>query len=245
LNGALTSNIVIDTSQAATDTIDCVATDQSGLTSTSRRTVIVEAPSIVPTAAARHGSGGANSATDSTPTLNRALRLTNTSQIRDAKFSLNNRTTQPTTTVNGGNPPIIDVGDSCANLCATASGSRSSQADDINLGYRNRAELEDAMSPYKVMVDDNFDYMDEDKRYEHGVFLTAEEAISACKRIVDSNLNGFMKPGMTSSELYDAYTHFGDDPFIVCVKPDDESVKFSAWNYAEERSRVVTSDRKV
>ena len=101
------------------------------------------------------------------------------------------------------------------------------------------------MSPYKVMVDDNFDYMAEDKRYEHGVFLTAEEAISACKRIVDSNLNGFMKLGMTSSELYDAYIQFGDDPFIVCVKPDDESVKFSAWNYAEERSRVVTSDRKV
>ena len=51
LNGALTSNIVIDTSQAATDTVDYVATDQSGLTSTSTRTIIIEAsPSIVPTA---------------------------------------------------------------------------------------------------------------------------------------------------------------------------------------------------
>ena len=49
LNGALTSNIVIDTSAAATDTIDYVATDQSGLTSTSTRAVIVEAPSIIPT----------------------------------------------------------------------------------------------------------------------------------------------------------------------------------------------------
>jgi hypothetical protein len=44
LNGTLTSNIVIDTSQAATDTIDYVATAQNGLTSTSTRTVIVEAP---------------------------------------------------------------------------------------------------------------------------------------------------------------------------------------------------------
>ena len=44
LNGTLTSNIVIDTSQAATDTIDYVATDQTGLTSTSTRTVIIEAP---------------------------------------------------------------------------------------------------------------------------------------------------------------------------------------------------------
>jgi endosialidase-like protein/surface protein with Ig-like domain len=43
LNGTLTSNIVIDTSQAATDTIDYVATDQNSLTSTSTRTVIVQA----------------------------------------------------------------------------------------------------------------------------------------------------------------------------------------------------------
>ncbi len=50
LNGTLTSNIVIDTTQAATDTIDYVATDQTGLTATSTRTVIIEATSsIVPT----------------------------------------------------------------------------------------------------------------------------------------------------------------------------------------------------
>jgi hypothetical protein len=61
------------------------------------------------------------------------------------------------------------------------------------------------VSRYKVLVDDNFDYMDQDKRYQHGVFPIAEEAISACKRIVDSNLNDFMQPGMTASELYGAY----------------------------------------
>jgi hypothetical protein len=37
------SNIVIDTSAAATDTIDYVATDNAGNTATSTRTVIVEA----------------------------------------------------------------------------------------------------------------------------------------------------------------------------------------------------------
>ena len=100
------------------------------------------------------------------------------------------------------------------------------------------------MSPYKVLVDDNYDYMDQDRRYEYGVFRTAEEAISACKGIVDSNLNGFMKPGMTASELYDAYTGFGDDPFIVGVNSDDEAVRFSAWEYAEERSRLVATQRK-
>jgi LysM repeat protein len=43
LNGLLTSNIVIDTSQAATDTIDYVVTDGTGLAATSTRTVVIEA----------------------------------------------------------------------------------------------------------------------------------------------------------------------------------------------------------
>jgi len=43
VNGKLVSDIVIDTSAAATDTIDYVATDSAGNTATSTRTVIVEA----------------------------------------------------------------------------------------------------------------------------------------------------------------------------------------------------------
>jgi hypothetical protein len=43
LNGTLTSNIVLDTSKVATDTIDYVAVDSAGLTATSTRTVVIEA----------------------------------------------------------------------------------------------------------------------------------------------------------------------------------------------------------
>jgi len=42
LNGQSVPSVQLDTTQAATDTIDYVATDQSGLTSTSTRTVIIE-----------------------------------------------------------------------------------------------------------------------------------------------------------------------------------------------------------
>ena len=42
LNGVLVSDIVIDTSGEATDTIDYVATDASGNAATSTRTVIIE-----------------------------------------------------------------------------------------------------------------------------------------------------------------------------------------------------------
>jgi Chaperone of endosialidase/Domain of unknown function (DUF5011) len=44
VNGVPMSPVEIDTSATATDTIDYVATDQNGLTSTSTRTVIIEAP---------------------------------------------------------------------------------------------------------------------------------------------------------------------------------------------------------
>ncbi len=59
------------------------------------------------------------------------------------------------------------------------------------------------MSRYKVLVDDNFHFMEEDERYQHGVFPTAEEAIAVCQRIVDSDLDKLLKPGMTASELYE------------------------------------------
>ena len=100
------------------------------------------------------------------------------------------------------------------------------------------------MSPYKVMVDDNYHYMDESERYEHGVFRTADRAVAACKRIVDEYLKDAFKPGMTEQELYQAYTMFGEDPFIVAVGDIDNPMRFSAWDYARERCRALTSPRE-
>jgi hypothetical protein len=45
INGVQSGNILIDTTQVATDTIDYVATDTWGNTSTSTRMVIIEAAS--------------------------------------------------------------------------------------------------------------------------------------------------------------------------------------------------------
>jgi Carboxyl transferase domain/Domain of unknown function (DUF5011) len=62
LNGVLVSPIVIDTSAVSTDTIDYVATDQNGLTSTSTRTVIVE-PAATPSAPTTSASSTAATST--------------------------------------------------------------------------------------------------------------------------------------------------------------------------------------
>ena len=61
VNGIETSPVQIDTSAAATDTINYVVTDENGLSATSTRTVIIEAPSIVPTSEA--STTGATSTT--------------------------------------------------------------------------------------------------------------------------------------------------------------------------------------
>jgi hypothetical protein len=89
------------------------------------------------------------------------------------------------------------------------------------------------------LIDDNFQYQDESERVTHGVFATADEALAACRSIVDEFLVDAFKPGMSATDLYDCYTSFGDDPFIMPVDQKDPAVAFSAWRYARERCEVI------
>jgi hypothetical protein len=83
---------------------------------------------------------------------------------------------------------------------------------------------------YKVIVDDNFHFMDEQERTAHGEFKTLDAAIEACKKIVDEYLALAYTPGMTAKDLYSNYVAFGDDPWIG----GGDGVPFSAWNYAKQ-----------
>ncbi|MGA2496088.1 MAG: tail fiber domain-containing protein [Roseiarcus sp.] len=64
LNGAFVSNIVLDTSAVATDTIDYVVTDRRGLTSTSTR-IIVVGPAPAPPSSASSATTSSTEATSS------------------------------------------------------------------------------------------------------------------------------------------------------------------------------------
>lgn len=91
-------------------------------------------------------------------------------------------------------------------------------------------------SGYRVMVDDNFDFMDDDERYCAGSFASYSEAVAAARRIVEKefqNEDGTRKTG-TPEELYDQYTSFGDDPFIVPFGGAPQMPRFSAWDYAKQ-----------
>lgn len=93
---------------------------------------------------------------------------------------------------------------------------------------------------FKVLVYDNFHYMDESERYEHGAYPTAEAALAAAKKIVDDFLLHEYKPGMKAAKLYEQYTSFGDDPFITST--DGKRVEFSAWRYAERRCGEICGE---
>ena len=95
------------------------------------------------------------------------------------------------------------------------------------------------MPRYKVMVDDNFHYQDLDLRRQHGIYDTAEEALTGCRRLVNISLNDAYRPGISAEALYSAYTNFGNDPFIIVVDGADSSATFSAWGYAKERCRLI------
>ncbi|MEJ2600623.1 MAG: hypothetical protein P8Z00_19985 [Anaerolineales bacterium] len=86
---------------------------------------------------------------------------------------------------------------------------------------------------YRVLVDDNFHYLDETERYELGSFEDLESAIRAAKKVVDSFLASEYQPGITARQLFKYYLTFGEDPFILA--PDQSKAPFSAWEYAQTR----------
>jgi hypothetical protein len=92
--------------------------------------------------------------------------------------------------------------------------------------------IQQSMS-YTVLVDDNFHYMDADERYTLGEFESVDAAIIACNKIVDDYLRLALEPGMTAGQLYLTYVLFGEDPYIASKDP---TTRFSAWNYAKQRS---------
>ena len=96
--------------------------------------------------------------------------------------------------------------------------------------------------PYKVMVDDNFHYMDEDERREHGRYATLEEAVAACEALVDSSLEESYRAGMTAEELLAQYALFGGDPFIMAPPEGPRGVLFSGRRYAQARAPAIWAE---
>jgi len=98
------------------------------------------------------------------------------------------------------------------------------------------------MPRYKVLVDDNFHYQSPDERRDAGTYESREQALAACRAIVDRSLKEEHRPGISAAALLDRYTSFGEDPFIEVLDGADEAATFSAWVYAKERCRALCGE---
>jgi hypothetical protein len=98
----------------------------------------------------------------------------------------------------------------------------------------------DSKNTYTVRVADNFHYGDSSETYTKGKYDSLDLAIAAAKQIVEDYLRSAYRAGMTAEQLYDSYTSFGEDPFIVGGETAD--VVFRAWEYAKARSGEICGD---
>ena len=89
--------------------------------------------------------------------------------------------------------------------------------------------------PYKVLVDDNYHYMDESARYELGDFPTLDAAVEASRKIVDEYLLSAASSTGTADALMASYVQFGEDPYIIALGEKESGVLFSARDYARRR----------
>lgn len=92
-------------------------------------------------------------------------------------------------------------------------------------------------STQTVYVDDNFHYMDEDERYCLGTFDSLDEAVAACRKIVDQFLQN--NSAETAEELYQSYVMFGEDPWIAGQHSGSDAPAFSARKYAQKRCKEL------
>jgi hypothetical protein len=109
--------------------------------------------------------------------------------------------------------------------------------DNTHINYNGKP-----VECFKVMVDDNFDFMDDDGRTCVGRFDSYAKALQIAKNIVIKSLNNAQ--GTTAEEIYEHYTSFGDDPSIV-TEPwiDMGEDRFSAWKFAEAESKRIARER--
>ena len=75
-------------------------------------------------------------------------------------------------------------------------------------------------------------FMDEDERLFHGEFDTPTQAIVACQKIMDANIESITEDETDPDKAYESYVCFGDDPWI-------QGIDFSAFEYAKLRIQEV------
>ncbi len=91
---------------------------------------------------------------------------------------------------------------------------------------------------YRLVVYDNFHYMDDDEPYEKGEYETYELALADAKLMIESFLEFNWKNGMTPDQLIDVFNDFGEEPTIIPRNNDNGEI-FSARKYVKEIAESI------
>lgn len=85
---------------------------------------------------------------------------------------------------------------------------------------------------YCVLIDDNFHYMDEERRSHLAIYSNYEGALARAKEITRKSV--LENKGATADDTLDNYMDFGSDPFIQAIGGAPEPVeRYSAWTAAK------------
>ena len=77
---------------------------------------------------------------------------------------------------------------------------------------------------------------DEPARRRIGEFTSRAEAVAAAQARVELILRELHKPGRTADELYQHWTLFGEDVYLL---PGDGEPSFDAYEYAKRHSETI------
>jgi hypothetical protein len=97
---------------------------------------------------------------------------------------------------------------------------------------------------YKVVVLDNFHFMDPSEETVAGVYLARSAAIAKAERIVEGSLRALHRRGMTAKQIMEAWHSFGDNAVVVATgrsRPAD----FSGLDFAEKQAVEIAYEGGV
>ena len=89
---------------------------------------------------------------------------------------------------------------------------------------------------HRVLVDDNYHYMDESQRWTQGEYATYAEALSVSKRIVEESLKEGYKPGITAAAILGQFV-FRPIAAVASPVPDDFFDQFNRHGFLQVTDR--------
>jgi hypothetical protein len=96
---------------------------------------------------------------------------------------------------------------------------------------------------YKVSAAENPHYMDEDEWRTAGFYDGIEEALAACRYIIDRSLRELDDDRMRATELFRLWAVMGEDAWVVPLRDGLTKAEFSGRDYARLRSEDICQGR--